>query len=213
MYTKFNNLNDKKKNDIINASIEEFAQNGYYKASTDKIASNSSIAKGSLFHYFKNKRNLYLYIVEFCMDFVSEKIINESENIKSDDFYERIKLIAIYKQNIFISYPLYAKIISDALIIDNEEIKEYTQIIINKSQMESMNFIQNYIIKFMNTNYLHERATIEDALFITTTVFEAISKKYIEMHKKNPNEFSDNKEEIFKEFDRYINILKYGLYK
>ena len=54
----FENLNSKKQNKIIDASIDEFATVGYELASTNRIAKNAGIAKGSLFKYFGTKEKL-----------------------------------------------------------------------------------------------------------------------------------------------------------
>lgn len=213
MYSKFNNLSKEKKEIIINSAIEEFAQNGFHKASTDKIANNANIAKGSLFHYFKNKKNLYLYIVRLCIDFISGKIKDKADNINSNDFYERLKLISIFKQNIFITYPLYTKVSLDAFTSPAEEIKEEIQALTSAYHCEGIKFMEDYIVKYMNEEYLKEEVDTKDALFITTTIFEALSNKYLSMYKSAVNLDDVCTDEIFKEFDRYIDILKYGLYK
>ncbi|RDY23919.1 TetR/AcrR family transcriptional regulator [Romboutsia maritimum] len=213
MYEKFTNLNNEKQITILNCAIKEFAQNGYHKASTDKIASSSNIAKGSLFHYFKNKKNLYLYTVKHCMNFISAKVKDKASNIESSIFYERMKFISIYKQNVFITYPLYTKICLDAFSNSDEEIKEELQVLINKYYTDSMTFMEDYVVKYLDKEYLRKDIDIKDVLFMTTTVFEALSKKYISLYKSESNIENICINVIFKEFDKYIDILKYGLYK
>lgn len=55
LYTKFENLPEGKRLRILNAAAREFAQSGYDGASTNRIVEYAGIAKGALFHYFKDK--------------------------------------------------------------------------------------------------------------------------------------------------------------
>ncbi len=47
-----------KKENIFKAAIEVFAEEGYHKATMDKIATLSGVAKGSVYRYFKSKDDL-----------------------------------------------------------------------------------------------------------------------------------------------------------
>lgn len=55
----FKNIDEEKRGRIINSALEEFSKNSFDKASTNIIVKNAGISKGSLFHYFKNKQELY----------------------------------------------------------------------------------------------------------------------------------------------------------
>ncbi|MGK7378723.1 TetR/AcrR family transcriptional regulator [Planococcus sp. 1R117A] len=55
---KFKNLENKKKQTILNAALQEFAENGYQQASTNRIVKNAGIGKGMLFYYLESKRQL-----------------------------------------------------------------------------------------------------------------------------------------------------------
>ena len=51
----FEQLADSKQKSIIDASVNEFANNGFKNASVNKIVEKAGISKGSLFNYFKSK--------------------------------------------------------------------------------------------------------------------------------------------------------------
>lgn len=55
----FERLGREKREKILHACIEEFANTGYETASTNRIAKNAGIAKGSLFKYFGTKEKLF----------------------------------------------------------------------------------------------------------------------------------------------------------
>lgn len=77
MYETFEKLPDGKKEQIIQVCIEEFIENGYQNASTNTIVKRLGISKGVLFLYFKNKKNLYLYLVEHIMKFFIQDYFEE----------------------------------------------------------------------------------------------------------------------------------------
>jgi AcrR family transcriptional regulator len=60
------NLKPERQKEIIDASFEEFALNEYATASLGNIIKKLSIAKGSFYRYFKNKQDLYFYLIEYA---------------------------------------------------------------------------------------------------------------------------------------------------
>jgi AcrR family transcriptional regulator len=59
----FLNLPEEKRQTIINAAIEEFAEYGLENASTNRIVANSGIAKGSFYQYFEDKQDVFMYLL------------------------------------------------------------------------------------------------------------------------------------------------------
>ena len=59
----FLNLPEEKRNTIINAAIEEFAEYGLENASTNRIVANSGISKGSFYQYFEDKQDVFMYLL------------------------------------------------------------------------------------------------------------------------------------------------------
>jgi AcrR family transcriptional regulator len=59
----FLNLPDEKRNTIINAAIDEFAEYGLENASTNRIVAASGISKGSFYQYFEDKQDVFMYLL------------------------------------------------------------------------------------------------------------------------------------------------------
>jgi len=59
----FLNLPEEKRNIIIGAAIDEFAQYGLENASTNRIVANSGISKGSFYQYFEDKQDVFMYLL------------------------------------------------------------------------------------------------------------------------------------------------------
>ncbi len=63
----FNKLPAEKREKVIRACIEEFAEEGFDTASTNRIAQKAGIAKGSIFKYFGTKEKMFYTVVEYML--------------------------------------------------------------------------------------------------------------------------------------------------
>ena len=66
MNDKFFSLPEEKQQKILNAGYRVFSTNSYKKSPVREIAEAAGISKSLLFHYFRNKRELYLFLWETC---------------------------------------------------------------------------------------------------------------------------------------------------
>jgi AcrR family transcriptional regulator len=60
----FHNLKSDKKDRIIQAAIQEFAQYHYNEANLSRIIKDAGIARGSFYQYFEDKQDLFRYLFE-----------------------------------------------------------------------------------------------------------------------------------------------------
>ena len=68
MNEKFYALPAEKQKRIIDAGFYVFSQNSYKKSSMNEIAQQADISKSLLFFYFRNKRELYLFLWNTACD-------------------------------------------------------------------------------------------------------------------------------------------------
>ena len=66
-----------RKDDIIDAAVTLFAKNGYSATSTSAVAKKAGVAEGLIFHHFKNKAGILIYIFSE----LSEVYIKEFERL------------------------------------------------------------------------------------------------------------------------------------
>ena len=71
---------EQRREQIINAALQCFSEKGYYEASMDDIVREANLSKGSLYWHFKNKRELFLSIVDFWMNEFAEGLESTLEN-------------------------------------------------------------------------------------------------------------------------------------
>ena len=104
MEDSFKNIDEEKRNRIINSAMQEFGNNTYEKASTNNIVKNANISKGALFHYFKNKKALYDYLEKLSYEVFFETI-KKKVDWNETDIFKRLKQIVIVKIEITKQYP------------------------------------------------------------------------------------------------------------
>ena len=90
MNPKFFNLPMERQDLIRNSAMLEFGDNTFKKTSADSIAKRANISKGLLFHYFKDKREMYLYLFQYaideCMEIFNKHILKASYFEETDFF-------------------------------------------------------------------------------------------------------------------------------
>ena len=76
-----------KQENILNAAIELFAENGFNATSTNKIAKAAGVSEGLIFKHFTNKDGLRDAIIEMAMDKISQPFM---EMTQIEDPHERL---------------------------------------------------------------------------------------------------------------------------
>lgn len=64
----FNNLPKEKQEAIIEVALKEFITHDYDSASLNQIINDIGIAKGSFYRYFDTKKDLYLFLIDYCIN-------------------------------------------------------------------------------------------------------------------------------------------------
>lgn len=87
MNEKFYMLSEEKQQRIIHAGWKVFSQDIYRKCPVGEIAKEADISKSLLFHYFKNKKELYFFLLEEAMRQAMD-IMNTDAILQKKDFFE-----------------------------------------------------------------------------------------------------------------------------
>jgi len=216
LYEAFEKQSQEKKQLIIDVAIEEFFKNGYDKTSTDTITCRAGISKGILFHYFKSKKNLYLYLVLYSIDLLSEKVVTAIKELKSNEFFERVKEIYLLKHEITGPFIKETQLIADAIISPPVTVLEEIQQLITKhyATYEKAFMLEHiYLKELIETDKLREDITADKVIEMTMFVTEQLSSKYQILYKNNQYDFFTEPDPAVQELNDYLKIIKYGVYK
>lgn len=92
----FFNLPLEKQEKVMRSTISEFLLHGFEKGNVGDIAKNAGVAKGSMYQYFENKKELFLFSVRWSIELLVkkyDKFINmeDKEMDIFDFFYQNAK--------------------------------------------------------------------------------------------------------------------------
>ncbi|MGE7623510.1 TetR/AcrR family transcriptional regulator [Viridibacillus sp. NPDC096237] len=79
---------EEKKNQILQASIQLFAENSYEQTTVAQVAKRAGVSFGTVFTYFENKEELYFQSVKEPMEQLVEKFLQF--DTKTDDVLNEI---------------------------------------------------------------------------------------------------------------------------
>lgn len=192
---------------IINAAMDEFAQKGYSNASTNMMVKEAGISKGILFHYFKNKKELFLYLYDFAADLLIKDYYGRLDNA-SRDIFIRLKQISSYKMEIIAKYPQIYNFIMLAYFEDSGEVKPDIQ-----KRTDQM-VLGGYGRVYENIDFslFKENIDVNKAIEIISWSIEGLAmreQQKLKYSKDIPLDF----EKILAEMDVYLDILKQCFYK
>lgn len=115
-------VGDLKREQILRAAAAEFAKNGYAKASTNVIIREAGVSKGLLFHYFGAKRELYLAVVDDCIDQTVSTAFDHFDELPKD-LIERLIEISHRKLAFVSTHPEASRILYHAFMENPPELE------------------------------------------------------------------------------------------
>ena len=135
-----------KKDDILNAALEEFSKYNYDQTSINSIIKNSDTSKGTFYHYFESKEALYLELIKFASQ---EKLKYLKENISVADTTKDMSIFVLIKKqmensiNFGLANPKFAKFAVKVANETNTQIKEKAETVIGSSANEYLKQLIN----------------------------------------------------------------------
>lgn len=206
MYTAFHNIDKEKQLHIINAAIDEFVQRGYEKASTNDIVKKARISKGSLFHYFHNKKQLYIYLIDYSMQFINQLVKNIDWN--ESDLFKRIEKIGLEKLYIQQKHPHVFHFLATTKLEEADDVKEIVQQKIDPYFDE----VTKDLYKNIDTSKFRDGINIEKAIEIIHWTMNGFGEKGLSKM-KTYEDIDSFVKKYMEEWREYAMILKESFYK
>lgn len=205
--SKFFNLDEQKQLRILNAAIYEFAQKGYDQASTNGIVKSAGISKGLLFHYFKSKKDLYLFLHQHFVEVLKTEFFSELQ-LDEPDVFVRIKNIMMMKSQMMKKHPEIFNFLMSAYMENSSEVKHE----LDHNHHALMHSSYAKILEDIDQTKFREGVDMNRAVQIVFWVLEGFSNQVLEKTKllaQSNNGLTDE----FTEADVYIEMLKKAFYK
>ncbi len=104
MNERFYSLPEAKQQAILNAGYRVFSQNSYKNSPMSEIAEEAGISKSLLFHYFRNKKELYLFLWDKCAE-ISIEYMTRYGCYGGTKLFEAMERGMLAKMEIIRRYP------------------------------------------------------------------------------------------------------------
>lgn len=207
MISKFLNLDSEKQDRILNAALKEFTQKGYDNASTNEIVKGANISKGLLFHYFKNKKELYFFLYNHFVEIIMNEMFAELD-LSERDIFARIKNIIYLKSQLMKKYP---EIFNFMMAVQMEGSKEDNNDL-NQSNSELLRTNSAKLFDGIDTTQFKEGLDVQRTINIILWTLEGFSNQTLEKA-RFLNDANNDFSEAFAEVDIYIEMLKKSFYQ
>lgn len=158
-------MSTNKKNLILNLALKQFNEKGYVGTSINDIAKESNISKSTMFHYFKNKEDLFNQVFLKSKNIFIKNNFTSILDISTDDFIEALEFQYNHQEEMkFFNQFEYSPYISEE---SRNIVKEIYKPVINS------------IIKQQHDHQMIDLDPIFICMFITNTLVTNYNKLFI----------------------------------
>ncbi|WP_018924455.1 TetR/AcrR family transcriptional regulator [Salsuginibacillus kocurii] len=206
MSEKFSSLEVEKQQKIRNAALKVFAEEGYEKASTNKIVKEAGIGKGMLFYYFKSKYDLYLYLIEYSLDLISNNYLERIDTTESD-FIKRLHYTSKLKMEVFDENPYVFTFIGTLFLADESQWPEYLKE--RYAHLRSLAHAKLY--DNIDYSLFRDDVDVEKAFHLIQWSIEGYEET-LKKRFKNQRLTEVDMTPLWDEFEEYLHILKTSFY-
>lgn len=200
----FFNLSEEKRQRIIKAALNEFADHQYLKTSINRIIEQAEISKGSFYQYFENKKDLYKYIIDQATETKMKFLRQKLQDYQKHDFFRLLRELFIAGIQLRNRHPLISKIGDRLLSGENEALKNE---VYAETRPKSNQFFEMVLKKAVKNEQIEPKIDIKFTAFMLTNLSISISNYFFENH--DPN----NLDEIMDYVDKMLYIMKNGIAK
>ncbi|RBP57112.1 TetR family transcriptional regulator [Alkalibaculum bacchi] len=193
-----------KRQQIISSAIAEFGVNSYTEASLNAICKNGNISKGIIYHYFKDKDELYLVCVTECFDRLTTFL--NSEKITFNNVEQGIEKYLDLRHQFFKANPDFSNIFTNALLQPPKHLVERIKEIKVGLDKFNINFYEQVLKNVNLKSYVcHEEAIEYFLIFQESFNFHFQNKTY--------GDFTKLFDEHELKLGKLLKIMFYGIAK
>lgn len=191
---------------ILNAAIIEFGTKSYENASLNNICSDNKISKGLIYHYFKNKDELYLCCVKICFDELTRFL--DSKKYVFTDFQKDINHYLALRYRFFYENPNYSNIFFNTVLQPPMHLKEQIKEIRKDFDAQGLQYYKNALKNIV----LREDITEEEAIGYFF-IFQEMFNGYFQSKAYESSDFNSLIEAHEMKLSKFLNIMLYGMAK
>ncbi len=206
----FLNLPNEKRDNIVNAAIEEFANYGLENGSTNRIVANSGISKGSFYQYFEDKQDVFMYLLNVIEQEKMEYFKDKRPTSNNMDTFEYFRWLVKIGMEFNSAYPRLAQAVSRVLLRDGL----YYGKIFEEMREKSTKGVADLISQAIERGEVDPNIDMELAVMVMETWNNAISTYIMNEGMKQKDIMKWVRSPKTQEkIDKLLYVMEYGLRK
>lgn len=194
-----------KKDEILQACMEEFAHYGYEGANTNRIAERAGVSKGLLFHYFGSKEKLYISAFEDCVQDISGML--EDFSTEGMDFLEAMLAYSRLKAQFFMTHPLHYKLLLHSFYQPPAQLREQLQAQYAAFMKQGMDIVSGLIDRLPLKPGVPKAQVLE----LIMAVSGIVENKYVQAMLREGEYSPGSAEQAKQEYLRLMELVLYGV--
>lgn len=163
----FSKIPTDKRERLLRAAARLFAERGFNQADVAELARRAGIAKGSVYNYFNNKEDLYLYVCEDGIRRSRQAVYGGLD--PNWDIYRQVDHIFRQGMQFVLDYPEYLALYTNISSAGMEHFAEKLSLVVEK-------FTADYLKQLIRTGM--QQGTVRKDLDVNLTAF-LINSLYI----------------------------------
>jgi AcrR family transcriptional regulator len=195
-----------RKQELLDAALEEFISQKYNDASINVIIKKAGISKGTFYYHFRDKQALYLFILESAVrakwDFLRSEMAERASEFEGKDIFEKFKLQAEIGVRFAVSHPMYYKL---GIMFGREKGNPIYEIAINHLGDDGEAVLEEMIQAAIEAGDFRSGFSND---FIQKVITHSM-KDFDAIFLNNPADFDLDK--MLKNLNDYVDFMKYGL--
>ncbi|TAH66156.1 MAG: TetR/AcrR family transcriptional regulator [Anaerolineaceae bacterium] len=216
IYESFENLDEAKKQTILNAGFRIFGEYGYSKASIKDIIKEAGISKGSLFYYFESKKNYFLYLYEYTSNIMKHLVDDPGEDglpkyLEKTDFFERLDDVKERKMKLAFLHPYMGGFIKKAPFERSQDVYKEIQLINQRLAGERIADFFDKLDIYKFKDGVDPKMVLQLISWCSEGAVSLIQTKNL-INPQIKHDELDYKE-VIQLYDRYVAMIKKHFYK
>lgn len=130
---------------IFSAAMEEFGQNNYDKVSMESICAKHHISKGMMYHYYSNKDELFLLCAEDTFRCLQEYVEQGMKSSKSTGCVESIQCFFRIREDFFQQHPMKKCVFENAIVNTPKHLEKEIQRLHQPIRLMNRRFLENIV--------------------------------------------------------------------
>ena len=122
-----NERQERSKEEIYQAALEEFGTYGYDNVNMERICGNHGISKGMMYHYYSSKDELFLLCVKRTFQDLTECVERDMGALECQDISDKIKNFFLIREYFFQLHPKQKLVFESAMLRPPKHLTEQIQ--------------------------------------------------------------------------------------